>query len=390
VANITRSLADTAGFIPQMWARRALTILRANMVLAQFVHRDYENEPGWKGKTLNIPYPGTFTAQDKAANSQISVQVPANGNSVAVTLSSHKAVDFNIEDVARAQSSVELMDQYLAPAVIALSNQVEDDLFSLNTSLTGAAVGTLGTDATGATIRAARGSLNGALAPMPGRAFIASAKDEVSILGDSTLQSFFAFRQGNNAVAEGQIGRLYGFDTWMSQRVPVPTVTINLGTQSSGTFTVSYAGQTTPTQAYNVAAATLQTAIQALSTVGSGNATVSGTGPYVITFASALAQNITPMTADFSLLTTPANASIKNGYKNLALYRDAMILAVRPFADEPGLAGVDSFTAQDPDTNLAVRVQRQYSMADRAIRYGVDILYGVAVLRPTLGVVVAS
>ena len=25
-------------------------------------------EPGWVGKTLNIPYPGTFTAQDKAAD----------------------------------------------------------------------------------------------------------------------------------------------------------------------------------------------------------------------------------------------------------------------------------------------------------------------------------
>jgi len=39
---------------------------------------------------------------------------------------------------------------------------------------------------------------------------------------------------------------------------------------------------------------------------------------------------------------------------------------------------------------LAVRVQRVYDINYRAIRYGVDILYGVAVLRPTLGSVVLS
>ena len=64
-------------------------------------------------------------AQDKAADTQISVQTPSGGATASVTLSKHKAVDFNIEDVARAQSSTELMDQYLAPAVIALGNQVD-------------------------------------------------------------------------------------------------------------------------------------------------------------------------------------------------------------------------------------------------------------------------
>ena len=392
MANITRTMADAAGFIPQMWAKRALSILRSQMVLAQFVRRDYDFEPGWVGKTLNIPYAGTFVAQDKAADTSISVQTPAGGTSVAVSLSKHKAVDFNIEDVARAQSSVELMDQYLSPAVIALGNQVEDDLFALYASLTGASVGTLGTAITDATIRSARQTLNGALAPMPSRALVVSARDEVAILGATNLQNFFAFRQGQQAIPEGMIGRLYGFDTWMSQRVPVPSAVITLGTQSSGTFTVSYLGQTTAGQAYNVASATLQTAIQGLSTVGASNATVAGSagGPYTVTFAAALAQNINPITTDFSALTTPANASLANGYKNLALHRDAVILAVRPFQDVPANAGVDSFTASDPDNGLAVRVQRVYDMNYRAIRYGVDILYGVAALRPTIGSVVLS
>ncbi len=391
MANITRSLADTSGFIPQAWARRALTILRANMVLAQFVRRDFDFEPGWVGKTLNIPYPGTFTAQDKAADTQISVQTPAGGATTSVTLSKHKAVDFNIEDVARAQSSVELMDQYLAPAVIALGNQVEDDLFALYGSLTGVSCGAAGTAITDATIRAARQALNGALAPMGSRSLIVSARDEISILGATNLQSFFAFRAGNQAIPEGQIGRLYGFDTWMSQRVPVPTATIALGTQTSGTFALSYLGQTASGIAYNATAAAVQTALQALSTIGAGNATVAGTAPnFTVTFAAALAQNINALAADFSALTTPANASLVNNYRNLALHRDALILAVRPFEPVPANTGVDSFTATDPDNGLAVRVQRVYDINYRAIRYGVDILYGISALRPTLGSVVLS
>ena len=62
-------------------------------------------------------------------------------------------------------------------------------------------------------------------------------------------------------------------------------------TATGGTFTVSYNGVTTAAQAYNVATATLQTALQGLSTVGSGNVLVTGTPgtTYTCTFASALA-----------------------------------------------------------------------------------------------------
>ena len=90
MANITRTMADTAGFIPQAWAQRALDILRTNIVLARLVTKDQSFEPGWRGKTLNIPYPGTFTAQDKAADAQATVQTPTGGATVSVTLNKHK------------------------------------------------------------------------------------------------------------------------------------------------------------------------------------------------------------------------------------------------------------------------------------------------------------
>jgi HK97 family phage major capsid protein len=55
----------------------------------------------------------------------------------------------------------------------------------------------------------------------------------------------------------------------------VQTVTIT-GSATGGTFTLTFRGATTSGLAYNAAAATVQTALQGLSTIGSGNATVSG------------------------------------------------------------------------------------------------------------------
>lgn len=71
----------------------------------------------------------------------------------------------------------------------------------------------------------------------------------------------------------------------------VQSITVDGG---GGTFTVTFNGQTTGALAYNITAAALKTALEALSTVGSGNTLVTGgpgspggATPYVITFIGA-------------------------------------------------------------------------------------------------------
>lgn len=225
MANITTTIADTAGFIPQVWAQRALDVLKANMVLARLVTRDSDFEPGFVGKTLNIPYPGKFTAQDKAADTALTPQAPTGGATVSVTLNKHKAVDFLVEDVARAQARPDLLDRYIRPAALAIAEAVETDLFALYSGLSGS-VGTSGTDLTAATVRAARKALNDNKVPQDSRYLVISPKDEIALLGDSGLANYFAFARAQG-VAEGSLGRLYGFDVYMSQMVPVVTGTPN-------------------------------------------------------------------------------------------------------------------------------------------------------------------
>jgi hypothetical protein len=55
-----------------------------------------------------------------------------------------------------------------------------------------------------------------------------------------------------------------------------------LGTPSAGTFTISFGGQTTAALAHNASAAAIQTAITGLTSVGSGNATVTASGGWFI------------------------------------------------------------------------------------------------------------
>lgn len=73
----------------------------------------------------------------------------------------------------------------------------------------------------------------------------------------------------------------------------VQTITV---TASGGTFTISFLGVATGALAFNAdGPTTVQTALRALSSINGANVTVTGTGPYVITFIGALAATDVPL-----------------------------------------------------------------------------------------------
>lgn len=78
----------------------------------------------------------------------------------------------------------------------------------------------------------------------------------------------------------------------------VQTVSIS-GSPTGGTFPLVFNGQVAAGIAYNASAATIQSALQALSTIGSGNVTCSGGPlpgtPVVCTFAGTLATGQQPL-----------------------------------------------------------------------------------------------
>lgn len=95
----------------------------------------------------------------------------------------------------------------------------------------------------------------------------------------------------------------------------VQTITIT-GAPTGGTFTLSFKGYTTTPIAFNATAAVVDTALEALASIGTGGVTVTGgpgpATPYVVTFAGQLAGQSLPLitanSAGFTGGTTPTTA----------------------------------------------------------------------------------
>jgi hypothetical protein len=86
---------------------------------------------------------------------------------------------------------------------------------------------------------------------------------------------------------------------------------ITLKKANGGTFTLTYQSETTTPLAWNANVATVQSALEALSTIGTGNVTVNSPvgGSYAVTFEAAMSNDyVDLLVADASTLTSPAAA----------------------------------------------------------------------------------
>lgn len=100
--------------------------------------------------------------------------------------------------------------------------------------------------------------------------------------------------------------------TKINAGAPVITLTIDA---TGGTYTVSLTvngvgPQATTALAYNANAAAIQAALRLLSNVGAGNINVTGTGPFTITGAGALATAIITGTTNAASLTGGASTAV--------------------------------------------------------------------------------
>lgn len=116
---------------------------------------------------------------------------------------------------------------------------------------------------------------------------------------------------------------------------------VTLGTQSSGNFTLTYKSQTTANIAFNATAATVQSALAALTSIPAGAVAVSGStgGPYTVTFSGALANDSSLLTANFTGLGTPGNASLASAVVNNIFQHDMACKVGKPstLSDDQGV-----------------------------------------------------
>lgn len=155
--------------------------------------------------------------------------------------------------------------------IVAIGNNPTGGTFTLN--FDGQVTGAIPHDASAATVKTALETLSNI------------AVDDIIVTGGDggpwTIEFINNLSNTDVALLIGDVTNLLGTDE-------VQTVTLNSST--GGTFTLGYGGQTTANIAYNASAATVQTALEGLSSIGAGNVSVSGAngGPYTITFLNTL------------------------------------------------------------------------------------------------------
>lgn len=210
--NITTTEVNDS--IPTIVAAAALGYLQANTVLARLVNRDYSREVATYGQTVDIPFAGTLSANDKAVNTAVTLQNPADTKK-SVTLDNHKEVSFLIEDPAKAFARPDWITRYMADGMAILAEEIDSSIAALYSgfSQTIDATSGLGED----DFREARRQLNAAKAPIRNRVAVLHEDAEYEFLGiDKAVNADYSGALGG-AVADSFRGHFYGFDVMMDQ-----------------------------------------------------------------------------------------------------------------------------------------------------------------------------
>lgn len=246
---------DNDAFIPEVWAQMGLVILEENMVMANLVHRDFEQSVKQFGDTVNTRRPGRFRTKRKRDGQTLSNQ-DASAVNVQVPLDQWFYTSFTINDGEASKSFQELVDIYLVPGMQTIARSVDravlgrcHEFLGGPTSRVGRLGNLLPADAKD-TVLEARELLNTNLAYMNGRNLVLSPSAESALLKNELFIRANERGDGGVALENARLGHILGFETYMDQNVN--SMSIANADIVTGTVTNAKAAATGGTQAVTV------------------------------------------------------------------------------------------------------------------------------------------
>lgn len=246
---------SAATFVPEVWSDEVIASFKSNLVLANLVKN--MNHQGKKGDVIHIPSPVRGNANQKTAESQVTLISNTEGE-IQVNIDQHFEYSRLIEDIVATQALNSLRQFYTDDAGFALSKRADTDLgdlfggFQGGTNYSGAVVGadgstgwdpTANTDTgngsalTDAGIRQMIQTLDDADVPMSSRYLVIPPVEKRNLLGIDrfTEQAFVGETGGQNSIRNGRVGNVYGVEVYVSSNVPTVTA-------ADGTTTYRAAG----------------------------------------------------------------------------------------------------------------------------------------------------
>lgn len=398
-------------------AKAAVGILENELVMANAVYRGYEDEFSKKingytvGDTITVRKPTDFTvrntitasAQD-VTEAKLSIQV----NQIA-------GVDFAFTSQQLTLNIGELSERVIRPAMIQIANQIDQQVMSLYKDIP-QWVGTPGT-----LVQSFAGFAKGAQnmdqrsVPMGGRSAVLAPADFWALAGSQT--ALFSQAINNKSYREGEIGKIGGIDTFMSQNAPTFTTgpmggtpLINGAAQNTTYDTTGANTQTLITDGWTAAAAARVVAGDVFTIAGvfdvnpvtkatlpflkqfvvksngssdaGGNLTLT-IAPQIITTGAF--QTVSAAPADNAALTFVGtdNTSYTN---NLFFDRNAFALVTVPMVKPPGAVECSRMSKN----GISVRVIPFYDGTNDKSTWRLDVLYGTKTIDPRLAVRVSG
>lgn len=237
---------------PEIWARESLMILSKNLVAANLVHRDFQNEVAQYGDLIRTRRPDKLAVVDKSADRNFATPMTSaspTATDVTIPLDKHKVVSFGISQRDQDTSIKSLIEEFMEPAMVPMAEEVDSDL--LGTSGLGqltrsdtspataanivstvdanaAAVGDAGAtpDLTLADFAAIQEKLMLLEFPMvspagvPNISMICSPEHYAKVLQVPELVRSDATGDATGAVKTGYVGQIFGMAIYASQNVP--------------------------------------------------------------------------------------------------------------------------------------------------------------------------
>lgn len=251
-------------FIPELWSARLLYALEKAHVATNLVNRNYEGEISNHGDTVHINTIGAITVKSYAKNTDIDAPETLATTDQTLVIDQAKYFNFQVDDVDKVQAAGELVDTAMGRAAYALADV--SDAYLLGVIAAGAAAGnTIGSAAAPIALTASnvyenivklKTKLDKANVPNTGRTIVVPPDVHSLLLLDDRFAKSTA-TAGQEALINGLVGRIAGFDVYMSNNVKTGTGTDTGKTPyfeitAQITDATTYAEQIIKTEAYRM------------------------------------------------------------------------------------------------------------------------------------------
>lgn len=213
-------------FIPELWNARLLYALEKAHVATNLVNRNYEGEISNHGDTVHINTIGAITVKSYTKNTDIDAPETLTTTDQTLVIDQAKYFNFQVDDVDKVQAAGELVDTAMGRAAYALADV--SDAYLLGVIAAGAAAGnTIGTAAAPVALTASnvyenivklKTKLDKANVPNTGRTIVVPPDVHSLLLLDDRFAKSTA-TAGQEALINGLVGRIAGFDVYMSNNV---------------------------------------------------------------------------------------------------------------------------------------------------------------------------